>query len=110
MILKILYEGVIVIGIIYLYILLCKYLNLALKNNKIKNNNFIIINNETSFIENEANEFIVNSNLINSLYIENNNIYIELTAGDVYLLKQCKDNQEAKSCLNEIQRKLNSSN
>ncbi len=59
---KILYECVIVIGIFYLYILLCKYLNLALKNNQKKNNNIII--------ENESNKLIVNSSLIKSFNLE----------------------------------------
>lgn len=67
---KILYECVIVIGIFYLYILLCKYLNLALKNNQKKNNNIIIINNNDLFIENESNKLIVNSSLIKSFNLE----------------------------------------
>ncbi len=100
---EILYEAVIIIAIIYIYILICNYLKI--KSNK--NFKFIIIkSNDLFFIENENKEIIINGTLIKNIYIECNYIYMELTTNDTYLLKTCKSKNEALLLLDDIKNKL----
>lgn len=101
-------ELIVVVALIYLYILICKYLKMLLNGKEKSNQNIVIINNNKKlFLKDDSNGLLLNTALIKDLYIKDLTIFVELISGDLYRLKQCKDDGDAKNSLYELEKELN---